>query len=273
MDGHRATSHFYALSELKRKYRAVQWQEGVRYVKAGKLITSAGVTAALDASLAALSHLAGEEAARKVAAGLAYPWPPDPRAVPAGGFGPGQYALMALTQFYSWKKEVGVLLRPGADELSLAALLDTYSRVFDSYVWTMAAQRRVMVSRHGLHLVPVRLLRRGDPPEVLLVPDRAKEAPTSMPSAVALDFPLYQPGGRRFVFDLALEHLASRRSQAMARVVATMIEYPLAGRELPGRSWPWGLLLRPLLLGVLAVAAAARRPSRRSRRTFGFRKP
>jgi putative intracellular protease/amidase len=43
LDGRPATSHWLKLIDLRRKYPAVQWQDGVRYVDDGDVITAAGV--------------------------------------------------------------------------------------------------------------------------------------------------------------------------------------------------------------------------------------
>ncbi|WP_256984709.1 MULTISPECIES: hypothetical protein [Paenibacillus] len=74
-----------------------------RYVSQGNIISSAGLTSGIDATLHVISQQLGEAAAKKVAS---------------------EINTYILNQAYQWKKDkAGVLLYPGADELDLSAAL------------------------------------------------------------------------------------------------------------------------------------------------------
>jgi transcriptional regulator GlxA family with amidase domain len=78
LDGRRATTN-------KKDYTAtipfgphVNWVPQARWVEDGKFFTSSGVSAGIDMSLAVMSKMFGEEAARQIAVGTEYEWHRDP---------------------------------------------------------------------------------------------------------------------------------------------------------------------------------------------------
>ncbi|WP_455681273.1 DJ-1/PfpI family protein [Streptomyces nodosus] len=72
-----ATSHWSALDDLASRYPGIDVRTGQRWVDAGHIVTSAGVSAGIDMALHLVDRLEGTEMARSVAHVLEYPWPPD----------------------------------------------------------------------------------------------------------------------------------------------------------------------------------------------------
>ena len=68
-EGREATSHFISLPQLRERHPGVRWTDDRRVVVAGPdRISSAGITASLDGTLAAIEKLAGPEAAARAPA-------------------------------------------------------------------------------------------------------------------------------------------------------------------------------------------------------------
>ncbi|MCX5291531.1 MULTISPECIES: DJ-1/PfpI family protein [unclassified Streptomyces] len=85
LDGHRATSHWLALDEL-RKFGVEP--TGERVVTDGKYVTAAGVSSGIDMGLALLGRISGDVVAQAVQLGIEYdPQPPydagSPQKAPA----------------------------------------------------------------------------------------------------------------------------------------------------------------------------------------------
>lgn len=77
VDGKRITSYHEAIPELRSSGRAAEVMEGVRYVRDGNLVTSAGVSAGIDMALWLLGQLTTPAFARQVQATVEYfPAPP-----------------------------------------------------------------------------------------------------------------------------------------------------------------------------------------------------
>ena len=76
LDGRAATTHWAVLPELRR-FERVQVLEQLRYVRDGRIVTSAGVSAGIDMALWLFGQLASPEDARKVQRLMQYdPAPP-----------------------------------------------------------------------------------------------------------------------------------------------------------------------------------------------------
>lgn len=74
LDNMRATTHHAALDELQRVAPECTIVRDQRYVDNGHIITSAGITAGIDAALYVVERLLGEATARETADHMEYHW-------------------------------------------------------------------------------------------------------------------------------------------------------------------------------------------------------
>jgi transcriptional regulator GlxA family with amidase domain len=78
LDGKEATTHHMGMAGLRKVAPTVTLRPDHRYVDAGRVITTAGVSAGLDGALHLVDRLAGREVAENAAKFLMeYPWRPD----------------------------------------------------------------------------------------------------------------------------------------------------------------------------------------------------
>ncbi|HWQ12417.1 MAG TPA: DJ-1/PfpI family protein [Roseiflexaceae bacterium] len=70
--GRPATTHWESVGELRDRYPDIAVQEDQRYVDAGEVVTSAGVSAGIDMALDVLARLYGPSVARATALGIEY---------------------------------------------------------------------------------------------------------------------------------------------------------------------------------------------------------
>ncbi len=77
LDGRKATSNkmFFNLAVMQSDQ--VDWQEKARWVEDGEFVTSSGVSAGIDMSLAIIARLFGNEVAENIAIGAEYTWHRD----------------------------------------------------------------------------------------------------------------------------------------------------------------------------------------------------
>src|SRR5512143_42014 len=204
LDGHAATTHFAALDDLRASHPLVHWQRDLRYVDDGVVISSAGVTAGIDAALHLVARFAGADVAARTAAALALPPPADP-AVTAPRLTPALLSAGVLNGAFSWPKTgVALQLADGVDALSVAAVLDAYPRTFAAVARSVSHGRAPVVSRHGLLLVPV------------ATPGEARADLVILPDATA---------DRFFAFDRVLADIATRYDGDTAALAAAQLEY------------------------------------------------
>jgi len=86
LDGRRATSNKVFFSLATSQSDRVKWVEKARWVEDGPFVTSSGVSAGIDMSLAVIAKLYGRERAELVAELTEYEWEGDPGRDPFHGF-------------------------------------------------------------------------------------------------------------------------------------------------------------------------------------------
>lgn len=159
MDGHRATAHWASAKNRRRLFPAVQWIDNIRYVADGQIISTAGISAALPASLALVEAIAG----RNRASGLAHElgvsdWSAvHDTAQFRPRFGVNLRALIAVTYTNSWFRStemIGLPIADGVDEIALAVTADGYSRTGRSMLHALSTSSAPVRSRSGLMIVP-----------------------------------------------------------------------------------------------------------------------
>jgi transcriptional regulator GlxA family with amidase domain len=75
LDGLEATTHHRALDLLRQTAPRTTVREGCRFVDNGKIVTSAGIAAGIDAALHVVARLLGLDHAENTARYMEYPWP------------------------------------------------------------------------------------------------------------------------------------------------------------------------------------------------------
>jgi len=78
LDGREATTHWSAIAALRQEAPKTTVLENRRFVDNGKVITAAGVSAGIDASLHVVDKLLGREAAAQTAHYMEYKWQTEP---------------------------------------------------------------------------------------------------------------------------------------------------------------------------------------------------
>ena len=78
LDGKEATTHWGSIDRLRKAAPKATVYADRRVVDNGKIVTAAGVSAGIDASLHVVARLLGEPAARDTARYMEYRWEPEP---------------------------------------------------------------------------------------------------------------------------------------------------------------------------------------------------
>jgi len=159
MDGHRATAHWASAGNRQRLFPRVNWIADTRYVSDGRIISTAGISAALPASLALVEAIAGTGRARELARELGVAdWGTTHRTAPfRPRLGVNLHALVAVTCTNGWfhsTEMIGLPVADGVDEIALAITADAWSRTGRSMLHALAASDAPVRTRSGLMIVP-----------------------------------------------------------------------------------------------------------------------
>jgi transcriptional regulator GlxA family with amidase domain len=211
MKGRRATAHWATEDFRKVKYPDTQWLKNIRYVADGKIVSSAGISAAIPTSLALVEAIAGYEktAALAMELGVAE-WGAQHNSdvfVPQFGVNLSSYLVKNVSNglFHS-TQSIGVPVESGVDEIALALTADAYSRTGRSHAYALSTSSEPVQTRHGLTLLPDRVVG-GITPVDRILPELA-----ATPSAQMLD--------------KVLAEIADSYGRSTAYGVAMDFEYP-----------------------------------------------
>jgi putative intracellular protease/amidase len=269
LDGRRATANWANMAEWERRYPDTEWVRGLRYVEDGNVLTAAGVTSGIGATLHVIRGYVGEEAATALAQQIGYPDQrvgDEPR-IPADRLTVSDRALYVLWTAYGWgKPRIGVVLTEGTSEIELASVLDVYpGPVLTSNTTTLTPEgpRSPVRSEHGLYFVPRSDLDSAPGFDRVFVPGRDAPSVTgpgvrswAHEKGLKLEF-IHAQAPAGFPFDETLSDLAKHENAPVAKLTARLLEYPFGHLGLAGGGWPFAHLLRPLAVGLLGLALAA----------------
>lgn len=204
--GHRATGHWSTHETRVDRYPDTHWLKNRRYVADGKLVSSAGITAAIPVSLALVEAIGGAARADALAGelGVAYRGPRHNsdafHLTAADGL-----AAITSTVFHA-RQDIGVPVAVGVDEIALALTADAYDATMRSRVLTVAASSAPIRTRSGLMLVPDRVAGQG--------------------KRIALMLPVFDATPSALVADQLIKDVTARYGAAAARFVRLEWEYP-----------------------------------------------
>ena len=265
--GRKATANWANIAEWERRYHDTEWERGLRYVEDGNVLTAAGVTSGISATLHVIRGYVGDGEAADLAQKIGYPDQRvgnEPR-IQAERLRASDRALYVLWTAYGWgKPRIGVLLTEGTSEIELASVFDVYpGPVLTSNTTTLTPEglRSPVRSEHGLYFFPRSDLDSAPGLDRLFVPGRTAPSVTdprvrTLAREEGLELEFIHADVAGFPLDATLPDLAKHENAQMARFTARLLEYPIGHLGLAGGGWPFAQLLRPLGVGLLGLALA-----------------
>lgn len=269
LDGRTATSHWGDLARLEKEYPGVEWRRGVRWIDNGSIVTSAGITSGIDATLRLLIRTDGEAVARRVAAELRYTnfhFALEPQ---AQQYSPraSDAVLFLNAAFRPVRPQIGIALYDGVGELDVSTIYDAHAAVGAAEVTAIAEESGLVRTKHGLWLEPA-LVSEHDAGEIARLDRRivtGRDARTEgaararVAGAPAPEY-LQVEGHERFGLEPVLEDLAKTSDLATATFAQRRLEYRSSSLRPHGTSVPLAVLLSALVIsatGVLLWASVA----------------
>ncbi|MGK5508657.1 DJ-1/PfpI family protein [Brevibacillus formosus] len=263
LNGKSAATHWGDIGRLEKEYTEITWKRDQRYVHDGNIVSSAGLTSGIDATLYVISQQMGEPVAKKVAEEMNYPsydFVQQPQMEP---FTTGLSDIVyILNNAFQWsKKKNGVLLYDGADELMLSSAFDTYGASGTITTWTISSKREPVVTRHGLNLIARYQIE--DAPKldkmIFVGPDVKTLAANDIRNwnkkgGQAEQLFLHSDAPERFAMEPAFEDLAKQEDIRTAQFAAKRLEYRATSQlKLEGALFSYESFGIPLGVGLLSL--------------------
>lgn len=159
MQGRNATAHWASEKVRRKLFPGVHWIADTRYVSDGKIISTAGISAAMPASLALVEAIAGRERTLALANELGVAdWSATHSTAPfRPRFGVNLKALITANYTNHWfhsTQMLGLPVSADVDEIALALTADAYSRTGRSMVHAVALSTEPIRTRRGLVVIP-----------------------------------------------------------------------------------------------------------------------
>jgi transcriptional regulator GlxA family with amidase domain len=203
-DGRRATGHWATHAQREREFPRTQWMKNVRWVADGKVVSSAGISAAIPTSLALVEAIAGRANADAVAADIgATGWNASHNSEQFG-INAGMLLTIASNKLFHARDQLALTLETGMDDLTLAFAADAFSRTARSRVLATGSSSEPVRTRHGLAVL----------------------ADDIEPSLRTTPFTL--PEGPQAPLERILSRIQAMYGKGTAKLVADTLEYPLA---------------------------------------------
>jgi putative intracellular protease/amidase len=165
LEGKSATTHWFALQSIAKKFPGTTWVRNSRWVVDGNVMTTTGVAASIPASMAVVESIAGRSAAELAAQRLGVKtWTTD-HDTAAFALTGRHVAVIAANLLAWWRHEtVEIPVDDGFDEVSAALAADAWSRTYRSRALFTNAGGAVrsgrgllfeteVVSRHGHYIL------------------------------------------------------------------------------------------------------------------------
>jgi len=206
LDGRRATTHWYYLKQMLHRSPSARYVADRRMVADRGVVTTTGITASLPMMLTLIEAIAGRQKAEAVAQDLGLPvW--DARHASGAFKLIRPFAITVLANMFAfWNREqIGVELRPGMDEVSLALMADAWSRTYRSNAVTFATSSGVVETRNAIRIIPDEI-----------TPDWQTGTHLTV-------FPKLKPAD---TLDKTLLAISGRYGDRTADIVAMQLEYP-----------------------------------------------
>jgi putative intracellular protease/amidase len=277
LDGHSATTHHNSFSLIAQQHPDVKLVHGVRYLEDGNIISSAGITAGVDATLFTLQRMLGRDAALDVARQIDYPYTrflSDPTYTPtANGLATGpSLATTFLSGYRLGTSHLGLALYDGVSELALASVVDTYPHQGALTVDTVAPARMVVLSQHGLALIPRWSFADAPRLDRIILPgrDSSVETTAAFERWAEARYQLrvervHEAGG--YVYDITFNDMASRAGRVVTNEAIYFLEYPLGRVQIAAPLFSLDLIIRVVCLGLVGLGLAVAIDRRRAART------
>ncbi|HHY49378.1 MAG TPA: transcriptional regulator [Alphaproteobacteria bacterium] len=205
LDRKRATTHWYYLKDLLRRSPTIEYVADHRFVVDGNVATTTGITASIPMMLTLVEAIAGPDKAEAVARELGLEdWGAEHASTAFKVTRQFASTVLSNTLAFWHRDEVGILLEPGVDEVTLALVADAWSRTYRSKAFSLAGTAAVETA-NGIRILPDRKADEWSD-------DVVRPSFAGTPPAVALD--------------QVLQAIAERYGVRTANVVAMQLEYP-----------------------------------------------
>lgn len=223
-DGKPITAHASDYEGIKGSFSKPLWVQNTSVAGSGNLFSTAGVSNATEGSLAVINKLFGMETMRKVMEDVSYPYDFPKLGHQSNTFHFGDKVAIGKKIIFRKNKKVGVLLQEGMNEFELAGVMDTYNRTFPGLIKSFSTGDRVVLTKHGLTLIPTGKWNDGKVDELHVINPLAFSA-SDQKLFGAAKIVGYDGAQKRYIIDECLLRIEGEYGTKYKNIVKLMLDY------------------------------------------------
>ncbi|NIG55034.1 DJ-1/PfpI family protein [Chitinophaga sp. Cy-1792] len=222
-DGKLLTTHASDYTRIRKQYTKPQWVNNISVTRCGRLYSTAGVSNATDGALAIIDTIFGRREMLRVSGLIHYKFSSEQTAHNSVPVGFGDKLVIGKKVLFGKNRKVGVLLQDGANELELAAVIDTYSRTFPKSVESVTLAEPFITTGYGLTLLPTANLTDFHPDELhVLYPDKLPENKQLPDVSIVVNYKRQLPV---YIIDDCLNRIQLQYGTRYTEMVKRMLDY------------------------------------------------
>jgi putative intracellular protease/amidase len=153
-DGKPLTTHATDYNTLKERFPKPVWVKDVSVTEQENLYSTAGVSNAVEGSLAVIEKIFGKETMGQVMDNVGYPYSEIKMKHESVAITKGSAMKLISKLLFKPNLKIGVFLEDGINEFQLAGILDTYERTFPFSINSFSINNKRVTSKYGLTIYP-----------------------------------------------------------------------------------------------------------------------
>jgi putative intracellular protease/amidase len=223
-DGKPLTCHATDYKSIKEKFSKPHWVQQVSYTQSGNLFSTAGVSNAVEGSLAVIRDLFGNDVMHAVLEDINY-YKQDILKEHNSASVNGSAMVSGFTKVvFKRNKKIGILLQDGISEFELAGIFDSYTRTLPSSINAYTINGGVVTTKYGLTLIPTGDLKQSRIDELHIISPEilSKEEFLQLSNVEIVSY--HQPS-QKYIINECLERIRSQYGSKFQHLVHLALDF------------------------------------------------
>lgn len=223
-DGKPLTCHASDYAGIKSHFPKPGWVQNVSVTKSGNLFSTAGVSNAVEGSLAIINELFGKDVKQKVMSDIQYPAAEIRYAHESIALQFGNKVAVAKKIFFRNNKDIGILIENGVNEFEMASLIEVYSRSLPSTLSVFNLKSPTIITKYGLTLINTNgnTNKKFDEVHLLTSTDLSKEASTIFRNSKLIP---YDKAPKEYMFNFCLKKVREQYGRKFENFIKISLDY------------------------------------------------
>lgn len=223
-DGKPLTAHASDFADIKKDFPKPVWVQQCSYTQSGNLFSTAGVSNAVEGSLAVINKLFGREEMLKVLNMVNYHEQDLSREHKSIVINDADKKAAVMKMLFHKNRNIGILLQDSISEIELAGIFDTYNRSLPTFVKAYTTNGSPVRSKYGLILIPTANFQKSNIDEMhVLDPGSMTTADSSVLNNI--DVIAYRHSDGKYIINKALARIQDQYGNKFQVLVKRALDY------------------------------------------------